>query len=173
MRGRYAGAFAIRQLEGDLFRVRSCSKLRLPCSDLLVATAVAFWATLLSSSSFIPTLTASTSSTAVTTAFGITSISEKNGASRKVSMRAILLANAAAIFVGHACYLEPHCTASSALPQGAILTVCMIGSSARYCGVIKIDTDGCERRRDGINFSTIGQLAFGAQLARVLPAPVA
>jgi Carbohydrate esterase, sialic acid-specific acetylesterase len=39
-------------------------------------------------------------------------------------------------------------------------------------GVIKIEeTDGYERKEDGIHFSTRGQLAFGAQLARVLPAP--
>jgi Carbohydrate esterase, sialic acid-specific acetylesterase len=38
-------------------------------------------------------------------------------------------------------------------------------------GVIKIETDGYERNEDGIHFSTRGQLAFGAQLARVLPGP--
>ena len=38
-------------------------------------------------------------------------------------------------------------------------------------GVIKIDTDGYERQKDGVHFTTKGQLAFGAQLARVLPAP--
>jgi Carbohydrate esterase, sialic acid-specific acetylesterase len=43
--------------------------------------------------------------------------------------------------------------------------------SVDISGVIKVDTDGYERNEDGIHFSTRGQLAFGAQLARVLPAP--
>jgi hypothetical protein len=39
-------------------------------------------------------------------------------------------------------------------------------------GVIKIEeTDGYEREEDGIHFTTKGQLAFGVQLARVLPGP--
>jgi carbohydrate esterase-like sialic acid-specific acetylesterase len=43
--------------------------------------------------------------------------------------------------------------------------------SVNIPGVIKIDTVGYERQEDGVHFTTKGQLAFGAQLARVLPAP--
>jgi hypothetical protein len=43
--------------------------------------------------------------------------------------------------------------------------------SVNIPGVIKIETDNYEREKDGIHFTTKGQLAFGAQLARVLPAP--
>jgi hypothetical protein len=38
-------------------------------------------------------------------------------------------------------------------------------------GVIKIEADGYKRRKDGIHFATSGQLAFGAALAGLLPAP--
>jgi len=38
-------------------------------------------------------------------------------------------------------------------------------------GVIKIETGGYERKEDGIHFTTKGQLAFGAKLARSLPEP--
>jgi Carbohydrate esterase, sialic acid-specific acetylesterase len=43
--------------------------------------------------------------------------------------------------------------------------------SVNIPGVIKIETDGYERKEDGIHFTTRGQLALGAQLARVLPVP--
>jgi hypothetical protein len=38
-------------------------------------------------------------------------------------------------------------------------------------GVIKIEADGYERKEDGIHFTTKGQLAFGAVLGGLLPAP--
>ena len=38
-------------------------------------------------------------------------------------------------------------------------------------GVAKIEADGYERKGDGIHFTTKGQLAFGAVLAGLLPAP--
>jgi len=38
-------------------------------------------------------------------------------------------------------------------------------------GVTKIEANGYERRDDGIHFTTKGQLAIGAALARLLPAP--
>lgn len=38
-------------------------------------------------------------------------------------------------------------------------------------GVAKIEANGYERRPDGIHFTTKGQLAFGAALASLLPAP--
>ncbi len=38
-------------------------------------------------------------------------------------------------------------------------------------GVTKIEANGYERKADGIHFTTKGQLAFGAALARLLPAP--
>jgi hypothetical protein len=38
-------------------------------------------------------------------------------------------------------------------------------------GVIKIEADGYERKEDGMHFTTKGQLAFGATLATLLPAP--
>jgi len=37
--------------------------------------------------------------------------------------------------------------------------------------VIKVETNGYERRDDGIHFTTKGQLEFGKALARLLPAP--
>jgi Carbohydrate esterase, sialic acid-specific acetylesterase len=38
-------------------------------------------------------------------------------------------------------------------------------------GVTKIEANGYERKADGIHFTTKGQLAFGAALAGLLPAP--
>ena len=38
-------------------------------------------------------------------------------------------------------------------------------------GVTKIEADGYQRRQDGIHLTTKGQLAFGAALAKLLPAP--
>jgi hypothetical protein len=38
-------------------------------------------------------------------------------------------------------------------------------------GVIKVEADDYERKEDGMHFTTKGQLAFGAALAKLLPAP--
>ena len=38
-------------------------------------------------------------------------------------------------------------------------------------GVIKFDSDGYERKLDGVHFTTRGQLAIGAALAHLLPGP--
>ncbi|MGB6968539.1 MAG: sialate O-acetylesterase [Methyloceanibacter sp.] len=43
--------------------------------------------------------------------------------------------------------------------------------SVNIPGVIKIEADGYERKADGVHFTTRGQLAFGAALASLLPAP--
>ena len=38
-------------------------------------------------------------------------------------------------------------------------------------GLIKIEAEGYERKSDGMHFTTTGELAIGADLARLLPAP--
>src|SRR5262245_35554427 len=43
--------------------------------------------------------------------------------------------------------------------------------SVNISGVIKFDSDGYERKQDGVHFSARGQLAIGAALAHLLPAP--
>jgi hypothetical protein len=43
--------------------------------------------------------------------------------------------------------------------------------SVNIPGVIKFDSDGYERKLDGVHFTTRGQLAIGAALAHLLPAP--
>ena len=43
--------------------------------------------------------------------------------------------------------------------------------SVNIPGVIKIDSDGYERKVDGIHFTTRGQLAIGAALEHLLPGP--
>jgi hypothetical protein len=44
-------------------------------------------------------------------------------------------------------------------------------NSVNIPGVIKIEADGYERKKDGMHFTTKGQLAIGAALAALLPAP--
>jgi hypothetical protein len=44
--------------------------------------------------------------------------------------------------------------------------------SVNIPGVVKFDSDGYERKEDGIHFSARGQLALGAALAHSLPTPV-
>jgi hypothetical protein len=44
-------------------------------------------------------------------------------------------------------------------------------NSVNIPGVIKIEADGYERKKDGMHFTTKGQLAMGAALAALLPAP--
>jgi hypothetical protein len=43
--------------------------------------------------------------------------------------------------------------------------------SVNIPGVVKIEANGYEREKDGIHFTTKGQLAFGTALAGLLPAP--
>jgi hypothetical protein len=43
--------------------------------------------------------------------------------------------------------------------------------SVNIPGVIKFDSDGYERKVDGVHFTTRGQLAIGAALAYLLPGP--
>ena len=43
--------------------------------------------------------------------------------------------------------------------------------TVNFPGLIKIEADGYERQKDGMHFTTTGQLAIGADLARLLPAP--
>jgi hypothetical protein len=43
--------------------------------------------------------------------------------------------------------------------------------SVNIPGVIKFDSDGYERKLDGVHFTTRGQLAIGAALAHLLPGP--
>src|SRR5262249_49249409 len=43
--------------------------------------------------------------------------------------------------------------------------------SVNIPGVVKFDSDGYERKVDGVHFSTRGQLAIGAALAHLLPGP--
>jgi hypothetical protein len=38
-------------------------------------------------------------------------------------------------------------------------------------GVVKFDSDGYERKKDGVHLTARGQLALGAALASLLPAP--